>query len=97
MRILFVVDARSPIAVNWIEYFIQKDYEVHIISTYPSKLVPGAYTFEVVPVAFSSAAQVNKQGKGRKAAGLMGGTTIKLRTILRQWLGPFTLAPAARK
>ena len=97
MRLLFVVDARSPIAVNWIEYFLQKDYEVHIVTTYPSKQIQGASTFEVVPVAFSSAAVLNEQGQGRKAAGLMGGTTIKLRTLLRQWLGPFTLAPAARK
>jgi len=97
VRLLFVVDARSPIAVNWIEYFVQKDFEVHIVSTYPSEPVSGVSTFEVVPVAFSSAAPVKKQGKGRKAAGLMGGTTIKLRTLFRQWLGPFTLAPAARK
>jgi len=97
MRLLFVVDARSPISVNWIEYFIKKDYRVHIVSTYPSNPIPGATTFEIVPVAFSSASRVGKQGKGKNTAGLMGGTTIKLRTIIRQWLGPITLVPAARK
>jgi glycosyltransferase involved in cell wall biosynthesis len=97
MRILFVVDARSPISINWIEYFIKKDYQVHIVSTYPSNPIPGAAAFEVVPVAFSGVSPVSKPGDVRKTAGLMGGTTIKLRTVLRQWLGPLTLTPAARK
>ena len=34
-RIAFVADGRSPIALNWINYFIEHDYDVHLISTQP--------------------------------------------------------------
>src|SRR5690554_685379 len=35
MKICFVADARSPIAQNWIRYFIDHNYEVSVISSYP--------------------------------------------------------------
>jgi|ERR1035441_9060880 hypothetical protein len=35
MRICFIADARSPIAKNWITYFVQRCHEVHVISSYP--------------------------------------------------------------
>ena len=35
MKICFVADARSPIAKNWITYFVQRGHDVHIISSYP--------------------------------------------------------------
>jgi glycosyltransferase involved in cell wall biosynthesis len=35
MRILFIADARSPIACNWINYFIQPGYEIVVVSTFP--------------------------------------------------------------
>jgi glycosyltransferase involved in cell wall biosynthesis len=34
MRICFIADGRSPIAKNWIAYFLDRN-EVHVISTYP--------------------------------------------------------------
>jgi glycosyltransferase involved in cell wall biosynthesis len=35
MRICFIADGRSPIAENWIAYFVNSGHQVHILSTYP--------------------------------------------------------------
>src|SRR5512143_576202 len=35
LKICFVVDARSPIACDWIPHFIQPAHHVHVISSYP--------------------------------------------------------------
>jgi hypothetical protein len=53
VKILYVVDGRSPIAVNWIEFFIEAGHEVHLVSTFD--LIPNLNlkSFEFVPVAFS--------------------------------------------
>jgi len=34
MRLLYVADGRSPIALNWIQHFIIRGYEVHLVSTF---------------------------------------------------------------
>ncbi len=35
LRICYIADARSPIAQNWIRYFVERGNEVHVISSYP--------------------------------------------------------------
>lgn len=35
MRLLFVADGRSPIAFNWMAYFLEAGDEVHLVSLYP--------------------------------------------------------------
>ncbi len=35
MRLLFVADGRSPIALNWMSYFLESGDEVHLVSLYP--------------------------------------------------------------
>lgn len=42
MRICFIADYSSPTAVNWIEYFIRRGDEVHVISTGRSAQSGGA-------------------------------------------------------
>lgn len=101
MRILFVVDGRSPIALNWMDYFIGGKHEVHLVSTFPCEPPAGLTSFQVVPVAFSQAKTASKapprrvRNPERKSllwsAGLVG-----LRTRLRQWLGPLTFPEAGR-
>lgn len=50
-----MVDYRSPIARNWISYFLREEHEVHVISTFPVSPEPvGLKSFHVVPVGFSS-------------------------------------------
>lgn len=41
MRICFVADLRSPIATNWIRYFVDRGDEVHVVATRPVE--PGRY------------------------------------------------------
>jgi len=89
MRLLFVVDARSPIAMNWIRHFTERgDDEVYIASTFPCDLDVSIKGFEFIPVAFSS---VKKPGQRPGGASY----TLNLRTKIRQWLGPLTIRRAA--
>lgn len=54
MRICFVADARSPIARNWIGYFVDQGHDVHVISSYPYTGTPWPRArVHVVPLAFS--------------------------------------------
>jgi len=92
VRLLYIADGRSPIALNWIQHFIETGHEVHLLSTYPCEPYPGLTSLEVVPVGFS--------GLARRLAGaltLTGAGTIRLRTGVRHWLGPLTLRRAAGK
>ncbi len=58
MRIVFIADARSPIALGWISHFVDSGHDVHIISTYPCspEVLPRADIHQF-PTAFSSFAR----------------------------------------
>ena len=91
MRLLFVVDARSPIAMNWIRHFAECDEdEVYIASTFPVQLDVSIKGFEFIPVAFSS---VKKPGQRPGGAS----RTLNLRTKIRQWLGPLTVRRGSQR
>jgi hypothetical protein len=60
MRLLFVADGRSPIALNWIEYFVQTGHEVHLISTYPCTSPLPLASLRIIPVAFGDVAGSQK-------------------------------------
>ena len=98
MRILFVADGRSPIALNWMRYFIAAGHDVHLVSSFPCRPEPGLASFTVVPVALS---EVKASPAGSGAGGgdrfLRRVLPVGLRTKLRQWLGPLTLPRAARQ
>ncbi|GAC1446600.1 MAG: hypothetical protein NVSMB56_06820 [Pyrinomonadaceae bacterium] len=83
MKILFIADARSPIAKNWISYFIGKGHDVHVISSYPCApdILPGVEPAQI-PIAFARFARNgNKNGvAGRKSSRLVS-------TLLRSSLG----------
>ncbi len=92
MKILFVADGRSPIALNWIRHFIGSAHEVHFVSTFPADPDPGLASFTTVPVAFSGAAA----DPGSRSSSLVRRlTTPGLRTFVRQRLGALTLQKAA--
>lgn len=92
MRLLFVVDARSPIALNWIRHFIQIGEEVHLVSTFDFAPEPGVASCRVIPVAFSS---LKKSSSYISVSAGVPRIAPGLRTQLRQWLGPLTLKRAA--
>ena len=94
MKFLFVVDGRSPTAVNWISYFIQNGDEVHLVSSFPCDPIVGLASFRVIPLAFS---QVQGEGKlAGKSSFLRKALPVGMRTRLRQWLAPMTLSRGVR-
>ncbi len=97
MRILFVTDARSPIARNWLRYWPEQGHEVFVVSTFPAEPVPGVAGFAVTPIALSGLAgrrqAESAPGKRRSAPG--GARLIAVRTALRHLAGPLTLPAAA--
>jgi glycosyltransferase involved in cell wall biosynthesis len=105
MRLLFVVDGRSPIALNWICYFINNGDEVHLVSTFPCQPEAGLASFEFIPVAFSGIKSNNIASKiiskrvdlPHGDRGFSGFVPLRLRTALRQWLGLLTIPEAARR
>lgn len=98
MRLLFVADGRSPIALNWIEYFLAQGHEVHLASTFLSPVDRRLASYTFIPVAFSSMKPANEAaGPNPKSRGLWSASAVQLRTRLRQWLGPLTLPRAARR
>jgi glycosyltransferase involved in cell wall biosynthesis len=99
MRILYIADGRSPIAMNWIRYFIAAGHEVHLASSFPVQKEPGLESLSVIPIAFSEIKkeQSTRQGSDSRDQRLGRFVPLKLRTQLRQWLGPLTLSRGARK
>ncbi len=93
MRLLFVADGRSPIALSWISYFVEAGHQVHLVSTYPCDHDPRLVSYHVVPVAFSRLAGAGK-GASASQGRLRGAAVVRVRTLLRQWLGPLTLPGA---
>ena len=100
MKIAFIADGRSAIARNWISYFIQPEYEVHLISTSACPPLPGLASLQILPVAFSGAGLQVKEGQVSKS-GVVGTlrrlAPIWLRTFIRQQLGPLTLPKTAKR
>ena len=93
MRLLFVADGRSPIARNWIQYFLDRGDEVFLASTFALPRDPelSLKELEVIPVAFSGLR------RGSDRPGTAPARTVGLRTAIRQWFGPLTIRRPAQK
>ncbi|MBT3187857.1 MAG: glycosyltransferase family 4 protein [Anaerolineae bacterium] len=98
MKILFVADGRSPIALNWIKYWTTREYEVFLASTFPVSPNLTLAHVDFIPAAFSQAKSTPSAGsRQKKKSPLWGAATMNLRTAIRHWLGPLTLPKAALK
>jgi len=108
MRLLFVADGRSPIALNWIVHFVEAGHEVHLLSTSPCKPDLDLSSLYVVPVAFSGVGmrlRVRSSDPSRELhpasatdrPSIGGVRMIDLRSFLRHWLGPLTIPWAAKQ
>jgi glycosyltransferase involved in cell wall biosynthesis len=95
MRLLFIADGRSSIAANWIRYFVESQDEVHLVSTFPFDTDLPLESYSNISVAFSGMSRSSHSAHARKAPG--GASGIGLRVMVRHWLGPFTVLPAARQ
>src|SRR5512147_1733541 len=91
MKILYVVDARSPIATNWIRHFAEHGNEIHIASTFQCELDFPIKSLELTPVAFSAVKKVSQR------PGTASARTVGLRTAIRQWFGPLTIRRASQR
>ncbi len=96
MKILFVADGRSPIALNWIKYWAEQNHDVFLASTFPCDPDLPLARVDFLPVAFSRAKSAPAAGSRQKKSLLWGAATIKLRTAIRHWLGPLTLPRSAK-
>ena len=108
MRLLFVADGRSPIALNWIMHFVESGHEVHLVSTSPCKPNLDLSSFNVVPVAFSGVGmrlRVRSSDPGRELhpasatsrPSVGSAWMVDLRSFLRHWFGPLTIPRAAKR
>src|SRR5512145_288913 len=93
MRLLFVADGRSPIAQNWIRYFVERGDEVYLASTFAceNELDFPLKGLEIIPVAFSGFK------KETRRPGTAPARTVGLRTAIRQWFGPLIIRHAAQR
>lgn len=93
MRILFLADGRSPIALNWMRYFCNAGDEVHLVSLYPCQAEEGFASVRVLPVPFLAAQALpalGGQSLGRRVI------PVRFRTALRQRLVPLGIRGAAK-
>lgn len=110
MRLLFVADGRSPIALNWIRHFVEAGHEVHLASLYSCDPGLDLASLHDIPVAFSRfsgfraaspAAGKSQERAGGAAPGLRSAlrrlASPALGTALRQWSVPLTLPGASRR
>ncbi len=94
MKILFVADGRSAIALNWMGYFSFKGWEVHLASSFDCSPPISLASLHIIPVAMSG---VRSPERAENLSGkALRGLPVSLRTSLRRWLGPLTLGNAAR-
>jgi len=91
MKILFVVDGRSPIAINWIRHFAERDDEIYIASTFACLVDLPIHGLEITPVAFSALKKPSQR------PGSASSRTLSLRTVMRQWFGPLTVRHASKR
>src|SRR4030043_2314686 len=95
MRLLYIVDGRSPIAINWISYFVQAGHDAHLVSTFPCQPIAGLASLEVIPVALSGV-YGHSDVRSRGRSGLLRQVLpVELRTKIRQLVAPLSFPHAA--
>jgi glycosyltransferase involved in cell wall biosynthesis len=90
MKLAYLSDARSPTAVNWIRWLVERGHEVHWISSRPAaEPLPGLASFRVLPIfpELPPGIKVNKQNR------LLHPTA----TLVRHWWMPLRIGARARE
>jgi glycosyltransferase involved in cell wall biosynthesis len=96
MRLLYVADGRSPIALSWIGYFIEAGHEVHLASTFPCQPISGLASLAIIPVAMSGSISPTQRGGGASINLVRRIVPVSMRTKFRQFAAPFSFTSAAR-
>jgi glycosyltransferase involved in cell wall biosynthesis len=94
MKILYIADGHSPIAIHWISYFIQTGHEVHLASSFPCQPITGLASFTVIPIALSGVYGKSEVGRGGWRQVLRQVMPVALRTKIRQFLAPLSFPRA---
>lgn len=94
MRVAILADGRSPIAKGWLSALIARNYQVHLLSTFPCSVDLPLSSHHLVPIAFSGLIR-SKSGVEMTAPG--GAAAIQLRTAARRWLGMATFPRGIRR
>lgn len=99
MRLLYICDGRSPIAMNWIAYFIDQGDEVHLVSTFDFVSSLEFASVNIVPVAFSQLkSRPTSREKGDKSNRLLWNSAqVNLRTAVRRIVAPLTVNSASKR
>jgi glycosyltransferase involved in cell wall biosynthesis len=99
MKICFLVDGRSTIAINWIRYFIRRGYEIHVISSHVcnQQSLEGA-TVHQVPIAFGGIARENGGGAAPSPRRPVVASALRridylTKGLIRSWFTPLDLLP----
>ena len=101
MHICYVADARSPIAKNWISWFVARDHRVTVISSYPCAAdeIPNARIIRF-PIALSSlSGTVRRTNHSAPGASFQNSVLLKLRAEgflnatqrVRNWIAPLDI------
>jgi glycosyltransferase involved in cell wall biosynthesis len=88
MKLAYLADARSPIAINWIRWVVEHGHEVHWISSRPAEPpFPGLASFRVLPIfpELPSGVKISRKNRWLHPAA----------TILRHWWMPFRVSARA--
>lgn len=95
MKILYIADGRSPIALSWITHFVQAGHEVHLVSTFHCQEINGLASMLVIPVALSGFYGDQASGEQKKGTILRKLLPVETRTFIRQLVAPFSLSHVA--
>ena len=94
MRLLFLADGRSPIALNWIAYFIESGDEVHLVSLYPCQTDLPFASVRWLPTPFLGSEIAAQSSQATLLRRLL---PARWRTKLRQQLVPLGLSRPAQQ
>ncbi len=97
MKILYVADGRSPIALNWISYFIEQGHEVHLASTFPCLAIEGLASLEMIPVGLSGLYGNAEGEQAERVTWIRRLLPVQIRTLARQIIAPLSFRGAAGK
>jgi glycosyltransferase involved in cell wall biosynthesis len=95
MRLLYIADGRSTIALNWISYFIRTGHEVHLASTFLCQSIAGLASMVVIPVGLSGVYGQSEVRSGDPGRMLRKIVPVALRTRIRQIVAPLSFSRAA--
>jgi len=98
MRLLFVADGRSPIAINWIQYFVERGDQVYLASTFACQPELDLDGLDITSVAFSGTKRPPSSAARPASSRILGLLApLRVRTAIRHYLGPLTITRSAKK